>query len=147
MREKAAAPSPTRGLDAVSDYGSRTRNGTKYVHGQLIVRDIATNIHLPLPLPLCRVLLLDSSSPVIEKWEDDRGDKHFTRTDWTFPPTTPRELEWHASEHQLIASGSMMGAHRTMSFDRMRNGSLVHLSETQIIDADDSEKLAFTISE
>ena len=40
-----------------------------------------------------------------------------------------------------------MGAHRTTSFDRLRNGSLVHLSETQIIDADDSEKLTFTISE
>lgn len=146
MREKAAR-TPTRTLDAEDDYGSGARNGTKYVHGQLIVRDIATNIHLPLPLPLCRVLLLDSTSPVIEKWEDERGDKNFTRTDWTFPPATPRELERHASEHQLIASGSMMGAHRTTSFDRMRNGSLVHLSETQIIDADDSEKLAFTISE
>jgi hypothetical protein len=31
------------------------------------MRDIATNIHLPLLLPLCGVLLLDSSSPVIEK--------------------------------------------------------------------------------
>jgi hypothetical protein len=41
----------------------------------------------------------------------------------------------------------MMGAHRTTSFDRLRNGSLVRLSETQIIDGDDSEKLAFTISE
>jgi hypothetical protein len=41
----------------------------------------------------------------------------------------------------------MMGAHRTTSFDHLRNGALVHLSETQILDADDSEKLAFTISE
>jgi hypothetical protein len=146
MREKANH-TPTRRLDLANEYETGSRNGTKYVHGQPIMRDIATNVHLPLPLPLCRVLLLDSSSPVIEKWEKDRGDKNFTRTDWTFPPATPRELERHASEHQLIASGSMMGAHRTTSFDRLRNGSLVRLSETQIIDGDDSEKLAFTISE
>jgi len=81
---------------------------------------------------------------VIEKWRD-RGNKNFTRTDWTFPPATPRELERHVSEHQLIASGSMMGAHHTTSFDRLRNGSLVHLSKTQIIDGDDSEKVAFTM--
>jgi hypothetical protein len=149
MREKAEQSSPTKGgFEPPTEYG--TCNGTavtKYVHGQLIVRDIAANIHLPLPLPLCRVLLLDSSSPVIEKWEEDRGDRNLSRTDWKFPPATPRELERHASEHQLIASGSMMGAHRMTSFDRLRNGALVHLSETQIIDADDSEKLAFTISE
>jgi hypothetical protein len=149
MREKAEQLSPTKGVfEPPTEYGTVTGNGvTKYMHGQLIVRDIATNIHLPLPLPLCRVLLLDSSSPVIEKWEQDQGDKNFSRTNWTFPPATPRELERHASEHQLIASGSMMGAHRTTSFDRLRNGSLVHLSVTQIIDADDSERLAFTISE
>jgi len=119
----------------------------KYVHGHLLVRDIAINVQLPLPLPLCRVLLLDSTSPVITKWEQDRGDSNFAKTDWTFPPATPRELERHDSEHQLIASGSMMGAHRTTTFDRPRNGTVVRLSETQIIDADDSEKLAFTISE
>lgn len=119
----------------------------KYVHSQLLVREIATNVVLPLPLPLCRVLLLDSSSPVIAKWEQDRGDTGFSKTDWSFPPATPRELERHSSEHQLIASGSMMGAHRTTSFDRLRNGTMVRLSETQIIELDDSENLAFTVSE
>jgi hypothetical protein len=146
MSEKANH-APTRRLDSANEYETGSRNGTKYVHSQPIMRDIATNIHLPLLLLLCRALLLDSSSQVIEKWEKDRGDNNFTRTDWTFPPATPRELERHASEHQLIASGSMMGAHRTTSFDRLRNGSLIHLAETQIIDGDDSEKLAFTISE
>ena len=34
------------------------------LNGQQIVKDIAQNVRLPLPLPLCRVLLLDSSSPV-----------------------------------------------------------------------------------
>ena len=119
----------------------------KYVHGQLLVRDIAANIVLPLPLPLCRVLLLDSTSPVIVKWERDRGDTNFSKTPWTFPPATNRENERHSSEHQLIASGSMLGAHRTTSFDRTRNGNVVRLSEVHIIDADDSEKLAFTVSE
>ena len=119
----------------------------KYVHGQLIVREIATHVQLPLPLPLCRVLLIDSTSPVIAKWENDRGDSNFSKTDWTFPPATPRELERHDSEHQLIACGSMMGAHRTTTFDRPRNGTTTRLSETQIIDADDSETLAFTVSE
>jgi lipid-binding SYLF domain-containing protein len=144
MRGQAAQSAP-------HDELSRSANGqqgvTKYVHGQLLVRDIATNIQLPLPLPLCRVLLLDSTSPVVTKWEQDRGDANFTKTDWTFPPATPRDLERHDSEHQLIASGSMMGAHRTTNFDRPRNGTMVRLSETQIIDADDSEKLAFTVSE
>ena len=119
----------------------------KYVHGQLLVRDLAKHIKLPLPLPLCRVLLLDSSSPVTSKWEADRGDSHYETGPWTFPPATPRSMEQFTSEHQLIASGSMHGAHRTISFQRPRNGSVIRLSETQVIDADDSEKLAFTLSE
>jgi hypothetical protein len=118
-----------------------------YVHGQLLVRDIAKNFHLPLPLPLCRVLLLDSSSPVISQWEQDRGDVEFEKTPWTFPPATPREGDQYQSEHQLIASGSMCGAHRTSSYERPRNGQLVRLFETQIVDSDDSEKLAFQIHE
>jgi hypothetical protein len=118
-----------------------------YVHGQLLVRDVCKNVHLPLPLPLCRVLLLDSSSPVISKWENDRGDLDFERTPWTFPPATPREMEQFQSEHQLIASGSMCGAHRTISYERYRNGQLVRLSETHIVDSDDTEKLAFSVTE
>jgi len=41
----------------------------------------------------------------------------------------------------------MMGAYRATSYDRIRNGEVVHLSETQIVDADDSRKLAFTVTE
>jgi hypothetical protein len=118
-----------------------------YIHGQLLVRDLCKNVHLPLPLPLCRVLLLDSSSPVVSKWENDRGDSDFEKTPWTFPPATPREMEQFQSEHQLIASGSMCGAHRTISYERYRNGQLVRLSETHIVDSDDSEKLAFQVNE
>jgi hypothetical protein len=118
-----------------------------YAHGYQIVRELAKNIRLPLPLPLCRVLLLDSSSPVIKAWERDRGDSHLEKTRWAFPPATPRELERHTSEHQLIASGSMCGAHRTSSFERPRYGTMVHLSETHTVDADDSKKVAFTVTE
>ena len=118
-----------------------------YAHGQLLIRDVCKNVLLPLPLPLCRVLLLDSSSPVISKWENDRGDTDFERTPWTFPPATPREMEQFQSEHQLIASGSMCGAHRTISYERYRNGQPILLSETHIVDSDDSEKLAFQVNE
>jgi len=41
----------------------------------------------------------------------------------------------------------MCGAHRTSSYERPRNGQLVRLFETQIVDSDDSEKLAFQIHE
>jgi hypothetical protein len=137
-----------RGQAASYDSTGNADEGVpKYVHGQLLVRDICKNVRLPLPLPLCRVLLLDSSSPVITKWEQDRGDRGFEKTPWTFPPATPREKEHYQSEHQLIASGSMCGAHRTTSYERPRNGTLVRLSETQIVDSDDSEKLSFTVSE
>lgn len=119
----------------------------KYVHGQLLVRDIAKSVHLPLSLPLCRVLLLDSSSPVITQWEQDGGDCDFEKTSWTFPPATPREMDQYQSEHQLIASGSMIGAHRTISYARQRGGAISRLTETHIVDSDDSEKLAFSISE
>jgi hypothetical protein len=118
-----------------------------YVHGQPIVTCISKNVRLPLPLPLCRVLLLDSTSPVIKQWQKDRGDKNFDQSRWTFPPATPRELERHSSEHQLIASGSMCGAHRTASFDRPRNGSSVRLSETYTVDADDLKKVSITVTE
>lgn len=141
MRGQAAA---SKGNQST---GSPEQGVPQYVHGQLLVRDIAKRVRLPLPLPLCRVLLLDSTSPVIGRWEKERGDMNFDHTLWTFPPATPRELERHASEHSLIATGSMCGAHRTSAFDRMRNGAWVRLSETQIVDADDSEKLAITVSE
>ena len=118
-----------------------------YAHGQLLVRDICKTVLLPLPLPLCRVMLLDSSSPVVSTWETERGDSDFERTPWTFPPATPREMEQFQSERQLIASGSMCGAHRTISYERYRNGKPIRLSETHIVDSDDSEKLAFQVSE
>lgn len=119
----------------------------QYIHGKPLNRELARNVRLPLPLPLCRVLLLDSTSPVIGKWEHDRGDHNFEKTKWAFPPATPRELEKHASEHQLIASGSMRNAHRTISFDRPRYGSMVRLSETYTVEADEASQLVLCITE
>lgn len=142
MRGQAATVTPTGGGNGYNEHGV-----PHYVHGQQVVRDIARSVRLPLPLPLCRVLLLDSTSPVIKKWEQDRGDRHFDKSYWAFPPSTPRELERHPSEHQLIASGSMCGASRTVTFDRPRYGSVVRLSETHAVDADDSKKLVFTVEE
>lgn len=127
--------------------GANEQGVPHYVHRQQVIRDVARDVLLPLPLPLCRVLLLDSTSPVIKKWEKDRGDKNFEKSKWSFPPSTPRELERHTSEHQLIASGSMCGAARTTSFDRLRYGSIVRLSETHSVDADDTTKIVLSITE
>ena len=142
MRGQAASTKGNQRKDHNGEQGV-----PQYIHGQVLAKDIAKKVRLPLPLPLCRVLLLDSTSPVIARWEKDRGDINFEHTLWTFPPATPRELERHASEHSLIATGSMCGAHRTTAFDRIRNGNWVRLSETQIVDEDDREKLAITVSE
>jgi hypothetical protein len=122
-------------------------NVPSYEYRLPIVKSISKSIRIPLPIPLCRVLLLDSTSPVIKQWQKDRGDKNFEHSRWVFPPATPRELERHTSEHQLIASGSMCGAQRTTSFDRPRYGSFVRLSETYVVDTDDPKKMAFFITE
>ena len=118
-----------------------------YVHKQPITKSIAKNVIIPLPMPLCRVLLLDSTSPVIAQWQQGRGDSNFDYTQWLFTPATPRELEHHASEHQLIASGSMSGAERSASFDRARYGSFVRLTETYAVGTDDPKKLTLCITE
>lgn len=119
----------------------------QYTHGKLLVREIVKDVRLLSPLTLCRVLLLDSASPAIKKWEKDRGDCGIDRTRWSFPPSTSREREQQSSEYQLIVSGSMAGAYRTISFDRPRYGSLVRLSETHTVEADDSNRLSFTVTE
>jgi lipid-binding SYLF domain-containing protein len=140
MRGQAASLSPQN--------GERHEIGIpSYDHGQQIVRDIARNVRLPLALPLCRVLLLDSTSPVIKTWEKERGDFNFDKTRWSFPPAASREPERHTSEHQLITSGSMRGANRTTSFDRPRYGSIIRLSETHAVDTDDSSRLVLSITE
>jgi lipid-binding SYLF domain-containing protein len=141
MRVQAA------GMIDSKSMGIKEQGVPQYIHGHPLFRELSKNVRLPLPLPLCRVLLLDSTSPVIRKWEHDRGDHNFEKSRWAFPPATPRELEKHSSEHQLIASGSMCNAHRTISFDRPRYGSLVRLSETHTVEADEASELVFTVTE
>ena len=120
-----------------------------YLYGQQIWREIATNIELPLPLPFCRALLLDSSSPLIMKWEKDKGDTNYCKTPWTFTSSihggTDRNSYTH--EHDLIASGTMVGGYRTTSFDRIRNGQILNLSESQTVSTDDDKLLIIVITE
>ena len=118
-----------------------------YVLGKEICNDIATNITLPLPLPMCRALFLDSTSPVNKTWESGRGDIDYQRSDWSFPHGSPRELESNVSEQQLISSGSMAGAQRSVSYGRLRNRELVRLLETIVVEKDDSQTLVFTITD
>ena len=119
-----------------------------YTHGKEIIRHLATNVRLPLPLSLCRVLLLESSSPVTKKWEKIRGDRNIDKTRWSFPPATPREsLQNSLSEHELITQGSMLGATRVCRFDRNRHGTITRLSETYVVECDDSRKTILAVSE
>ena len=137
----------------------------KYVHGQLLVRDLAKNVRLPLPWHITRKLLLDTYSPVfVRAWgggtnststSTNAKDTNYilNKTTWTFPPATPRQQESsNVSEAQLIATGSMRGAHRTWSFEpkhgpKHSGGAVMRLSETHIVDADDSEQLTIQIQE
>ena len=100
------------GVNTSSPLTTPTSLGTEqiptYTFSELIIREIASKVYLAFPLPLCRALLLDSSSPVITKWEAGRGDFNYCTSPWTFPPATPRENEKYTHEHQLIASGSMV---------------------------------------
>lgn len=118
-----------------------------YIHGKPISRHLARLVRLKLPLGVCRVLLLDSTSPVIDRWEEDRGDKNFDRSLWNFPPATTREHEKYEDEHDLISSGSMRGANRTSSFDRPRYGSLVRLTETHVVETDNPKSVTLSITE
>jgi hypothetical protein len=118
-----------------------------YEFGKEICNDVATNISLPMPLAVCRVLFLDSNSPVIHAWEGWRGDTDFRRTEWIFAPGSPREFDKNMSEQQLISSGSMAGAQRTVTYGRLRNQKMVRLSETIVVESDDSQMFVFTISD
>lgn len=137
MRQAADTSSPRR---------QQAKTPT-YELGKEICNDIATNVSLPMPLAICRVLFLDSTSPVINSWEGCRGDKDFRRTDWMFAPGSPREFDKNMSEQQLISSGSMAGAQRTVSYGRLRNKEMVRLSETIVVESDDSQKFVFTIAD
>ena len=119
----------------------------RYVHGKEIVEEIVSNVILPLPFTLCRVLLLDSSSPVIVQWERDRGDTRFEKGRWKFRPGSPRESDSYGAEHTLLSKGSVAGAHRTVSYYRRRNGRDAHIVETHVVDEDNSTSVSLNIIE
>lgn len=120
-----------------------------YELGNAVCADIATNVSLSLPLALCRVLFLDSNSPMNKTWESGRADSDYSHGAWAFPPGSMREFDRTAaaSEHQLISSGSMVGAKRTISYSRIRNRELVRLSETIVVERDDSDYLVFVVAD
>ncbi|KAL7517055.1 hypothetical protein ACHAWX_006539 [Stephanocyclus meneghinianus] len=118
-----------------------------YELGKEICNDVATNISLPMPLAICRVLFLDSTSPVIKAWEGWRGDQDYRRTDWVFVAGSPREFDKNMSEQELISSGPMTGGQRTVSYGRLRNQELVRLSETIVVERDDNQTLVFSITD
>lgn len=120
-----------------------------YELGKPVCTDIATNISLPLPLSLCRVLILDSSSPVNRQWETGRADTDIHHDAWAFPPGSIREFEDNSSsEQQLISRGPMTGAQRTITYNRVRNSEMVRLSEVVFVEQDDLTKsLVFVVKD
>lgn len=119
----------------------------RFEYGVSILQPLDEAISLTIPLPLCRALLLDSSSPVIKKWDQDRGDTDYVKSNWEFPNSAVHVVDSRQSELKQITSGTMAGASRTITFKRMRNGQKVDLSETHTIDIDDPSELSFSVNE
>ena len=119
-----------------------------YELGKVISTAMATNVTLPLPLSMCRMMFLDSSSPLNRSWEAGRTDINFQHGPWSFPPGSAREFEQTSSgEQQLIARASMVGAQRSISYSRARNRELVRLTETVVVERDDEKSLVFVVAD
>ncbi len=131
------------------DSSQRERHNLRYVQGQVIHTQIATNISVSLPLQLCRALLLDSTSPLMKHWELGRGDFNFSYGDWVLKDSmSPRSVNYpDLQEFELIAKGNMSGASRSTSFERIRKGQRMSLSETWFVDLDEKDKFVFNILE
>ena len=121
----------------------------RYIQGQVIHTNIATNVSVPLPLPLCRALLVDSSSPLMNDWAIDRGDFNPSHGDWILKNAmSPRSVNYpDQKESELIFKANMTGASRTCAFERIRKGQRVGLSETWFVDIDDKDAFVFSIVE
>jgi len=133
---------------ASSATSPRGQTQATYELGKAVCTDIATNISLPLPLALCRVLFLDSSSPVNKSWETGRADSDYRHGAWAFPPGSVREFDRNSSSEQhLISRGSMIGAQRTISYSRIRNRELVRLEEWVFVEKDDDQSLVFVVTD
>jgi hypothetical protein len=124
-----------------------TQEPPTYVLGKQISNDIASNMSLPLSYDLCRLLLLDSASPLNQSWESKRGDNDYQHGGWTFPPSSPRVHERGLPEEQLISSGSMLDAQRIRSYSRTRNREKVALSEAVFVEKDDKQGLIFVVAD
>ncbi len=131
------------------DSSSRERSQMRYVQGQVIHTQIVTNVSVPLPLPFCRALLLDSTSPLIEHWAINRGDFNFSYGDWISKDAlSPRSVNHpNLQQCELIAKCNMAGSSRTSGFERIRKGRRISLSETWVVDIDDSDMFVFNIVE
>jgi len=125
----------------------QTNESPKYVLGKEISNDVASNMTLPLPFDLCRLLLLDSASPLNQTWERERGDSDYQHGEWTFPPSSPRVHERGLSEEQLVSGGSMLDAQRVNSYARSRSREKVALSEVVFVEKDDNQGLVFVIAD
>ena len=114
-------------------------NASNKYGGHLLLEDIVNNCIIPLPLPLCRVLLLDSNSPVISSWKlvSDRY------CPWTFPTDYDKGVNSEKiTDTQLLNSNkNLVGATRNL---KDKDGGIF---ETHFIDSDDEEKVTCTISE
>lgn len=140
-------PSPIKSVGAAPLNMNGEKTKPIYSHGELKIADISSDVLIPIPLPLCRALLLDSSSPLMQRWEIDRGDSNYSKTGWNFPPPNPRRSECNLPENQLLSRGSMEGGHRTILYDRLRNGQKIRLSETLVVAVDKNETVTMTIAE
>ena len=122
---------------------------SKYADGKVFLIEITKGVPISVPLSTCRVLILDSRSPVIRPWELDRGDKNVKRSQWHFSPGSKLGLDMQQlnDENEVITSGPMIGASRTKSFDKKRDGNIIHLKETYTVDADDKEQFVCSITE
>mmetsp|Transcript_1477 Transcript_1477/g.2502 ORF Transcript_1477/g.2502 Transcript_1477/m.2502 type:complete len:1349 (+) Transcript_1477:106-4152(+) len=148
-----ASPSPNRKESVEKSVGPRahvqmqTQESPTYILGKEISNDVASNMTLPLPFDICRLLLLDSASPLNQTWESERGDADYQHGGWSFPPSSPRVHERRLPEEQLVSSGSMLDAQRVRSYTRSRNREKVALSEVLFVEKDDKQGLVFVIAD
>ena len=135
---------------SVSSHDNSEENGierkfassNKYIQGSLLQNTITSNMSIPIPLQLCRALFLDSSSPLMKKWEKDRGDSNFQYDKWNLKKEdSPRSI------FEQNIDTVMAGGVRNTRFDSFVKGELVQQSEIWFVDIDQTDHFVFTISE
>lgn len=119
----------------------------RYMQGKPLQSEIASNIAVPVPLPLCKALLLDATSPLAKKWEVDRGHFNYQYGEWNFKNISPRSTFDIDTFESALIGGKMAGGFRNVTFESMKNGQKIHFHETWIVDIDEPDKFMFTITE